>query len=115
MKDNANIQDKSVSNGRPTVTYAPKLQRRSADTVRFYYVYILLCGDGKPYTGCTENLEERFERHMNGYVPATENRRPVQLITHIAFHDKYKAFNFEQYLKSGSGRAFLKKHKLIEE
>ena len=74
-------------------------------TFTFFYAPI-----GKPYTGCTENLEERFERHMNGYVPATENRRPVQLITHIAFHDKYKAFKFEKYLKSGSGRAFIKKH-----
>lgn len=75
-----------------------------------YYVYILLCSDGKPYTGCTENLEERLERHNKGHVPATENRRPIKLITYIVFNDKYKAFNFEKYLKSGSGRAFLKKH-----
>ncbi|PIV31801.1 hypothetical protein COS33_01310 [Candidatus Wolfebacteria bacterium CG02_land_8_20_14_3_00_37_12] len=73
-------------------------------------VYILKCFDGKLYTGCTENLEERLERHNNGYVLATENRRPVKLITHIVFSDKYKAFEFEKYLKSGSGRAFLKKH-----
>ena len=75
-----------------------------------YFVYILKCSDGKPYTGCTENLEERLGRRNNGYVPATENRRPVQLITHIVFSNKYKAFEFERYLKSGSGRAFLKKH-----
>ena len=57
-------------------------------------VYILKCFDGKLYTGCTENLEERLERHNNGYVLATENRRPVKLITHIVFSDKYKAFEF---------------------
>jgi putative endonuclease len=73
-------------------------------------VYILQCADGKPYTGCTENLEERIAQHNNGYVPATENRRPVVLITHIVFNDKYKAFEFEKYLKSGSGRAFINKH-----
>lgn len=28
----------------------------------------------------------------------------------MAFKDKYLAFNFEKYLKSGSGRAFIKKH-----
>ncbi|KKS91514.1 MAG: excinuclease ABC C subunit domain-containing protein [Parcubacteria group bacterium GW2011_GWF2_43_11] len=66
-----------------------------------YFVYILKCVDGKPYTGCTENLEERLERHMNGYVPAAENRRPVQLTSHIIFNDKYQAFEFEKYLKSG--------------
>ena len=73
-------------------------------------VYILKCADGKPYTGCTGNLEERLRRHNNGYVPATENRRPIKIVAHIVFDDKYKAFEFEKYLKSGSGRAFINKH-----
>ena len=75
-----------------------------------YYVYILICSDRKLYTGCTDNLKERLERHKRGHVPATENRLPVELINYIAFLDKYKAFEFEKYLKSGSGRAFIKKH-----
>ena len=75
-----------------------------------YTVYILKCSDEKPYTGCTENLEERLQRHNNGYVSATENRRPIRLVTYIVFDDKYKAFRFEKYLKSGSGRAFINKH-----
>lgn len=75
-----------------------------------YTVYVLKCFDGKPYTGCTENLEERLKRHVNGFVPATENRRPVQLITCVVFNDKHRAFEFEKYLKSGSGRAFIKRH-----
>jgi putative endonuclease len=74
------------------------------------YVYILICNDGHPYTGCTDNLKERIDRHEKGYVPATKPRLPVTLICYIAFTDKYKAFNFEKYLKSGSGRAFLNKH-----
>jgi len=73
-------------------------------------VYILKCVDGKPYTGCTENIEERLNCHNSGYVPATAGRLPVGLITYITFKDKYKAFEFEKYLKSGSGRAFLNKH-----
>jgi putative endonuclease len=75
-----------------------------------YFVYILKCADNKPYTGCTENLKERLGRHKSGYVPATENRRPLTLENYFAFKDKYKAFSFEKYLKSGSGRAFLNKH-----
>jgi len=74
-----------------------------------FYVYILKCADGKPYTGCTENIEERLERHNNGYVPATVNRHPVELVNYMAFTDKYKAFQFEKYLKSASGRTFLRK------
>jgi putative endonuclease len=38
--------------------------------------------------------------------------RPIKLISYFAFSDKYIAFEFEKYLKSGSGRAFLKKHVL---
>ncbi|TAJ12924.1 GIY-YIG nuclease family protein [Patescibacteria group bacterium] len=75
-----------------------------------YYVYILRCADQKPYTGCTENIKERLERHSKGYVPATRERRPINLTQYVAFQDKQKAFEFEKYLKSGSGRAFIKKH-----
>jgi putative endonuclease len=74
-----------------------------------FYVYILLCNDGSPYTGCTGDLKARFQRHINGHVPATKPRLPVKLIFYCAFIDKYKAFAFEKYLKSGSGRAFMLK------
>jgi len=75
-----------------------------------YSVYILLCKDKRPYTGCTQNLEERLERHIKGQVPATADRLPIKLVAKINFQDKYKAFEFEKYLKSGSGRAFMKRH-----
>jgi putative endonuclease len=74
-----------------------------------HYVYILKCANGSSYTGCTRNLKERFQRHTNGQVPATKQLLPVELIFYCAFKDKYKAFEFEKYLKSGSGRAFMKK------
>jgi predicted GIY-YIG superfamily endonuclease len=73
------------------------------------YVYILMCNNQRTYVGHTSNIEERLERHVGGRVPATKNIRPVKLLTYIAFTDKYKAIAFEKYLKSGSGRAFLKK------
>ncbi|KKP42408.1 MAG: excinuclease ABC C subunit domain-containing protein [Parcubacteria group bacterium GW2011_GWA2_33_14] len=85
-------------------------EERDGGIQKMHTVYILKCVDGKPYTGCTEDLEERLGRHNKGHVPATESRRPIKLITHIVFSDKYKAFEFEKYLKSGSGRAFLNKH-----
>ena len=75
-----------------------------------WFVYLLRCANGDIYKGCTENLEERLERHHKGYVDATKNNLPVQIITYIAFDNKYKAFEFEKYLKSGSGRAFTSKH-----
>lgn len=74
-----------------------------------WYVYILKCKDG-PYIGCTGDLKDRIERHNSGYVPATANRLPVELDFYLAVKDKHIAFNLEKYLKSGSGRAFIKKH-----
>lgn len=74
-----------------------------------HFVYVLRCSDGLNYTGCTENLEERINRHQKGQVPATIGRLPAQLVFYCAFQDKYKAFDFERYLKSGSGRAFMQK------
>lgn len=79
-----------------------------------YYVYSLKCKDSF-YIGCTDNLEDRLERHQKGYVPATSNRLPVKLDFYFAINDKYKAFEFEKYLKSGSGRAFLNKHLTLYE
>lgn len=87
--------------------------RASADKVRFYYVYILWCSDKKPYIGCTDDLIARIERHNKRQVPATKDRLPIKLISYFAFFNKYTAFNFEKYLKSGSGRAFLRRHNLI--
>jgi putative endonuclease len=78
-----------------------------------WYVYILLCVDNRTYIGCTEDLKVRKFRHDNGQVPAKANRLPVKLIAYFAFTNKYTAFNFEKYLKSGSGRTFLKKHDII--
>ena len=75
----------------------------------FHYVYILKCSEGKYYSGCTNDLEDRLARHNRGSIPATKDRRPVELITYIAFRDKYKAFEYEKYLKTGSGRAVMKK------
>ena len=73
-------------------------------------VYILHCSDHHQYIGCTNDFEERLARHEKGYVNFTKLRLPVSVIVTIEFRDKYKAFEFEKYLKSGSGRAFAKRH-----
>ena len=74
-----------------------------------YYIYSLKCKDGY-YIGCTDNLKERIDRHQKGNVPVTATRLPLKLDFYFAVDDKYRAFNLEKYLKSGSGRSFIKKH-----
>ena len=74
------------------------------------YVYLLKCNDGSNYTGCTKDLDERIQRHQNGYISYTRNKLPVILEFYCAFKDPHKAFEFESYLKTGSGIAFRNKH-----
>ncbi len=75
----------------------------------FYYVYILQCNDQSYYIRCTENLEERLAAHNKGLVKSTKGKLPVNIVAYIAFREKAKAYQFEKYLKSGSGRAFRNK------
>jgi len=74
-----------------------------------WYVYLLKCNNNSYYTGCTNNLKNRISRHNKGQIQYTQDKLPVKLITYIAFSDKYKAYDFEKYLKSGSGIAFRNK------
>ena len=78
--------------------------------MNMHFVYVLKCSDGSNYVGCTNDLEDRLTRYGQGQVLSTQKRTPIELVAHIVFNDKYKAYSFEKYLKSGSGRAFLRKH-----
>lgn len=69
-------------------------------------VYILKCADNTYYVGCTENMDDRLSRHEKGYIEYTSTRLPFEIAHLSLFSNKYKAYEFEKYLKSGSGRAF---------
>lgn len=75
-----------------------------------YYVYILRCANGRNYVGCTAHLPRRLERHRSGSVQYTRDKLLVQCILSVGFLDRYRAYAFEKYLKSGSGRAFSVRH-----
>ena len=77
-----------------------------------HYVYTLnsLADVGRFYVGSTADLRERLKAHNDGRVPHTSKHRPWTLATYTAFADKARAVAFERYLKSGSGRAFAKRH-----
>lgn len=75
-----------------------------------WFVYLLRCSDGKIYTGCTNDIDDRIKRHNSGFVEHTRSRLPAELLLTVVFFDKYKAYNFERYLKSGSGKEFTRRH-----
>ncbi|SHG50407.1 GIY-YIG nuclease family protein [Winogradskyella jejuensis] len=74
-----------------------------------YAVYILKCSDNTYYTGYTTNIENRLKAHNNKEVHYTKSRLPIKLANLIQFENKQKAYDFERYLKSGSGIAFRNK------
>ena len=75
------------------------------------YVYILESLDSEHfYVGVTDDLRAQLAKHNAGEVPHTSKYGPWRLRTYIAFSDEQSALAFERYLKSGSGRAFAKKH-----
>jgi putative endonuclease len=77
-----------------------------------HYVYILESSvvPENYYVGLTNNLKARFAEHNSGKSAHTRKFAPWNLVTYVAFADRTKAFRFERYLKSGSGRAFSKRH-----
>ena len=77
----------------------------------FHYVYILESEKlpGRFYTGLTDDLTDRLRRHNSGDVPHTAKFAPWCVKTVAAFRERQKAGEFEQYLKTSSGRAFAKK------
>lgn len=78
-----------------------------------HYVYILrsLKDDKKSYVGQTNNLKRRLNQHnSNPSCAYTKSYMPWEMVFHAAFVDRSRALEFEVYLKSNSGKAFLKKH-----
>lgn len=75
------------------------------------YVYILESLDSEHfYVGITDDLRARLAKHNAGEVPHTSKYGPWRIRTYFAFDDAARAAAVERYLKSGSGRAFAKKH-----
>ena len=79
---------------------------------KFFYIYILQSelDVNRFYTGLTDDLRKRMRNHNKGRVLHTRKWRPWRLKTYIALSDRVRAAKFERYLKSASGRAFIKKH-----
>jgi predicted GIY-YIG superfamily endonuclease len=78
----------------------------------FHYVYILKSQThpNQNYIGVTSDLANRLQVHNQGGSRHTKKHRPWSVETAVAFNNSTKAIAFEKYLKTGSGRAFAKRH-----
>lgn len=62
------------------------------------------------YSGVTSNVVVRLAEHNAGRTAYTSTLRPWELIAAVEFSNERGALAFERYLKTGSGRAFAKRH-----
>ncbi len=74
-----------------------------------FYVYVLhSLEDRSFYIGFSTDLRRRMSEHKQGASFATKYRGPWKLIYYEAYIDRQDAEGRERYLKSGSGRQFLR-------
>lgn len=66
-----------------------------------YIVYLLRCGDGSLYTGCTNDLARRLRAHQSGRgAKYTRSRLPVELVYREAAEDRSAALRREAAIKA---------------
>jgi len=76
---------------------------------RMIYVYVLRSDKtGMLYKGLTKDLERRIKEHNAGYSKSTKAHRPWHLVYQEGHNNMRDARAREKFLKSGSGREFLR-------
>lgn len=94
-----------------SVPGAVRAIRRDMSNVK-HSVYILR-SDRDParhYVGLTSDVAQRLEWHNAGQNVHTVRNRPWSVVVSLQCPTEDAARRFERYLKSGSGRAFAKRH-----
>jgi putative endonuclease len=74
-----------------------------------WFVYIIKCVDGSLYTGSTNNLEKRFEKHKTGKASKyTRSHKPEKIVFFKKYTSKIVALRKEREIKK-----LTRKEKLI--
>lgn len=65
-----------------------------------YFVYILLCENNSYYTGYTDNLERRYQKHCEGVASKyTRSFKPIKISASWELSNKSSAMKAEAYIK----------------
>jgi len=79
-------------------------------TPNVVYVLRSVADPQRYYTGVTSDIATRMGFHNAGLSPHTSDAVPWEMIVSISFANADRAIEFEKYPKSGSGRAFARRH-----
>jgi putative endonuclease len=104
---------RSIVGGNPTPPASTFVRQKSA-TASFSYFYVnylqSLIQAEQTYISCTQALRVRIDQHNAGKSIHTNKFKPWNLMAYIALPEQRLAKDLERCLKSGSGRAFAKRH-----
>jgi putative endonuclease len=73
-----------------------------------FFVYVLQDKNGKVYKGQTEDLVRRFREHCSGHTKSTKGMIGAKIVYVEKYETRKEAILREKYLKSATGRRFLK-------
>jgi putative endonuclease len=66
-----------------------------------WFLYLLECKSGSFYAGITNNLEARFQAHVDGRgAKYTRANPPVKVLAHKTYSDRSEASKAESKLKA---------------
>lgn len=87
----------------------PAYRQAGWKTQRMCYVYAISSEiRNYIYVGLTNDLNRRLNEHNRGYNRTTKPYRPYKLILAEKFESRVEARIKEEYLKSGTGKEYLK-------
>ena len=77
-----------------------------------HFVYVLEStrNPDRHYIGLTSDVPARLAAHNDARSLHTTKHGPWKLLVWMEFTDAAAAARFERYLKTGSGRAFARRH-----
>ncbi len=106
------MQSKAKKKGEVKAATSKKAETKEPERRKeSYYVYLLLCDDGCYYTGYTNNVASRLERHRKGHgARYTRMRRPKRIVYVEEFRTRSAATRRERQIKALSQR---EKHELV--
>ena len=74
-----------------------------------YSIYVIQSlVDQRLYVGMSENVTRRIKEHNNGRVFSTKGYRPWKIVYTETIGDRSQTRIREKYLKSGSGKEWIK-------
>ncbi len=78
------------------------------DSKGMFYTYVLRNKDDRLYIGFTYDLRKRLIEHNDKKSTYTKYRGPYELVYYEACRNEDDARQREKYLKSGTGKRYLK-------